>query len=147
MISLGSNFSHAYTLQRASCQYRRLEFTPWVRKTPGRQVATHSSIVLGKLHGQRSLGGYASWGCRVGHEWVTGALRSSGRLPAAPPHDWQHCPPCRPTEALPPAPPWGPPAGRPPARPQASRLPDSTRMASHATWEQPSFLVSIGRTD
>ena len=25
----------------------------------------------GEFHGQRNLAGYSSWGCRVGHDWVT----------------------------------------------------------------------------
>ena len=32
-----------------------------------KEMATHSSILPGESHGQRSLAGYSSWGCRVGH--------------------------------------------------------------------------------
>ena len=32
------------------------------------EMATHSSILPGESHGQRSLAGYSSWGCRVGHD-------------------------------------------------------------------------------
>ena len=32
-----------------------------------REMATHSSILAWKTHGQRSLIGYSPWGCRVGH--------------------------------------------------------------------------------
>ena len=31
------------------------------------EIATHSSILAGKSHGQRSLAGYSSWDVRVGH--------------------------------------------------------------------------------
>ena len=35
-------------------------------------MATHSSILAGKSHGQRSLAGYSPWGCkRVGHDLAT----------------------------------------------------------------------------
>ena len=37
-----------------------------------KEVATHSSVLLGKSHGQRSLAGYIPWGHkRVGHYLVT----------------------------------------------------------------------------
>ena len=29
-----------------------------------KEVATHSSILAGKFHGQRSLVGYSPWGCK-----------------------------------------------------------------------------------
>ena len=33
------------------------------------EMATHSSILVGKSHGQRSLEGYSPWGCkRGGHD-------------------------------------------------------------------------------
>ena len=31
-------------------------------------MASHSSILLGKFLGQRSLAGYGLWGCRVEHD-------------------------------------------------------------------------------
>ena len=34
-------------------------------------MVTHSSILAGEFHGQRSLGGYSLWGFRVGHDWAT----------------------------------------------------------------------------
>ena len=38
-------------------------FDPWVRKISWRkEMATHSSILAWKSHGQRSLGGYDPWG-------------------------------------------------------------------------------------
>ena len=33
-----------------------------------REMATHSSILAWKTHGQRSLVGYSPWGHRVGHD-------------------------------------------------------------------------------
>ena len=32
-----------------------------------KRMATHSSILAWKIHGQRSLAGYSPWRCRVGH--------------------------------------------------------------------------------
>ena len=32
-----------------------------------KKMATYSSILPGKSHGQRSLAGYSPWGCRVRH--------------------------------------------------------------------------------
>ena len=34
-------------------------------------MATHSSILPGKSHGQRSLAGYSPWSCRLRHNLVT----------------------------------------------------------------------------
>ena len=31
---------------------------------PEKEIATHSSILSGKSHGQRSLAGYSLWGCK-----------------------------------------------------------------------------------
>ena len=55
-----------------SCQcrrHRRLEFNPWVRKTPWRRKWQPTRVFLpGKSHVQKSLEGYSSWGCkRVTH--------------------------------------------------------------------------------
>ena len=34
-----------------------------------KEIATHSSILVWRVHGQRSLEGYSSWCCkRVGHD-------------------------------------------------------------------------------
>ena len=49
----------------------------WVRslgqKDPlEKEISTHSSILAGKSHGQRSLACYSPWGCkRVGHNLVS----------------------------------------------------------------------------
>ena len=53
-------------------QCRRTGFNPWVRKIPWRKEWLFTPIFLpGEFHGQRSLVGYSSWGCRVGYHWVT----------------------------------------------------------------------------
>ena len=33
-----------------------------------KEMATHSSILAWRIHGQRSLVGYSPWGRRVGHD-------------------------------------------------------------------------------
>ena len=52
--------------EEPACQYRRCKrcsFNPWVRKIPWRrEMATHSSILAWRIHGQRSLEGYIPWG-------------------------------------------------------------------------------------
>ena len=41
----------------------RCGFDSWVRKIPlEKEMATRSSILAGKLHGQSSLVGYSPWG-------------------------------------------------------------------------------------
>ena len=46
---------------------------PLSQKDPlEKELATHSSILAWKSHGQKSLVGYSSWGCkRVGHDLAT----------------------------------------------------------------------------
>ena len=36
-----------------------------------KEMATHSSILAGKFHGQRSLVGYSPWGQRAGQDLAT----------------------------------------------------------------------------
>ena len=37
-----------------------------------KEIATHPVLLWGKCHGQRSLAGYSSWGCkRVRHDLAT----------------------------------------------------------------------------
>ena len=45
---------------------------PGSGRSPKKEMATHSSILAGKSHGQRSLVGYSPWGLkRVRHDLVT----------------------------------------------------------------------------
>ena len=37
---------------------------PGSGRSPGGEMAIHSSILAGKSHGQRNLVGYSPWGCR-----------------------------------------------------------------------------------
>ena len=66
----------------ASLVAQRLKHLPAMRETWVRslgredvlekEMATHSSILAWKSHGQRSLAGYSSWDCkRVGHDLMT----------------------------------------------------------------------------
>ena len=54
------------------CRCRRHRFDSWVRRIPWRRAWQPTLVFLpGKFHGQRSLAGYSSWGCKVGYNWVT----------------------------------------------------------------------------
>ena len=46
-------------------------FNVHLNQNPEKAMATHSSTLLGKSHGWRSLVGCSPWGRRVGHDWVT----------------------------------------------------------------------------
>ena len=41
---------------------------PGLGRSPGGGNGTHSSVLAGKAHGQRSLAGCSPWGRRVGHD-------------------------------------------------------------------------------
>ena len=46
--------------------------TPGLRRSPEKEIATHSIVLPGKCYGQRSLAGYSPWGHkRVGHNLAT----------------------------------------------------------------------------
>ena len=50
---------------KSACQCRRRCFDPWVGKIPWRRKWQPAPVfLLGESHGQRSLVGYSSWGCR-----------------------------------------------------------------------------------
>ena len=50
----------------ANAGHRRHRFNLWVRKIPwGRRWQLTPVFLPGKSHGQRSLVGYSSWGCKV----------------------------------------------------------------------------------
>ena len=38
---------------------------PGLGRSPGKEMATHSSVLAGKSYGQRNLVGYSPWGCKV----------------------------------------------------------------------------------
>jgi len=49
--------------KKSTCQYRRPEFDPWVRKTPWRRKWQPTPVFLpGKSHGWRSQAGCRPWG-------------------------------------------------------------------------------------
>ena len=54
--------------KESTCQCRRLKrpgFDPWVKEDPWRRKWQPTPVFLpGKFHGQRSLVGCSSWGCR-----------------------------------------------------------------------------------
>ena len=75
-------FSGGTSDKEPACQCRRCErcgFNPWFRKTPWRRKWQPTSVFLtGESHGQRSLVGYSSWSCRLGHDWNDLAPCTSG---------------------------------------------------------------------
>ena len=51
--------------KESACQCKRHGFDPWVSKITSRRKWQPSPVFLpGKSHGQRSLEGYSSWGCK-----------------------------------------------------------------------------------
>ena len=51
--------------KESSCQCRRLEFNPWVRKIPCRSTWQPTPVFLPReSHRQRSLEGYSPWGLK-----------------------------------------------------------------------------------
>ena len=51
--------------KKSACQWRRCGSSPWVGKIPWRRKWQPTPVFLpGKPHGQRSLAGYSSWGCK-----------------------------------------------------------------------------------
>ena len=51
--------------RESACQHRRQRLDPWVGKIPWRKKWQPTPVLLpGKSHGQRSLVGYSSWGCK-----------------------------------------------------------------------------------
>ena len=59
--------------KESTSQCRRCKFNPWVGEdTLEKEMATHSSILAGKSHGQRNLVSYDPWVCkRIGHDLAT----------------------------------------------------------------------------
>ena len=54
-----------FTGRESACQCRRCRFNPWVRNITWRRKCQPAPVFLpGKPHGQRSLAGFAPWGCK-----------------------------------------------------------------------------------
>ena len=63
MLFQWSNRCWQFDLWFVCLQCWRPRFDPWVRKMPWRRKWQPTPVLLpGKLHGQRSLGGYSPWG-------------------------------------------------------------------------------------
>ena len=62
------NFPGSASGKESTCQCRRHKrhrFDPWIRKIPWWRAWQPTPVFLiGKFHGQRSLGGYSPWGCK-----------------------------------------------------------------------------------
>ena len=50
--------------KESTCQCSRHTSILGLGRPPAEGMATHSSILPGESHGQRSLVGYSPWGCR-----------------------------------------------------------------------------------
>ena len=63
--------------KESTCQSRRHQFNPWLRKIPWRRKQQLTPAFLsGESHGQRSLLGYSPQGLRrVRHDWATKQLQ------------------------------------------------------------------------
>ena len=63
-------------------RHKRSEVDPWVRKIPWRREWQLTPVFFpGECHGQRSLAGYSSWGCKEsGHDWETNVPLTPGIL-------------------------------------------------------------------
>ena len=70
---LGFPCSSMVKKKKICLQCTRWGFNPWVRKIPwGRKLQPSLVFLSGKSHGQRTLVGYSSWGCRrVKHDLTT----------------------------------------------------------------------------
>ena len=78
--------------KESTCQCRRCRrcvFNPGVRKIPWSRKWQPTTLFLpGKVHGQRSLVGYSSRGCRVGHDWLTEHAHTPGKALELPQQSW-----------------------------------------------------------
>ena len=50
--------------KESTCQCRKNEFDPWVRKIPWRRARPTPVFLPGESRGQRSLAGYHPWACK-----------------------------------------------------------------------------------
>ena len=70
--SLFWGFPKWFRGKESTCQCRRHGFNPWAGKTPwGRKWQPTPVFLPGKSHGQKNLGDYSPWRCRVRHDWAT----------------------------------------------------------------------------
>ena len=64
-----------------ACNAEEPASIPGLGRSLEEEMATHSSILAGDSHGQRSLGGYSPWGCKdsdkteVTEHWHTNVSR------------------------------------------------------------------------
>ena len=69
---LNGGFPGGTSGKEPTCHCRRLKrrrFDPWIRKIPWRRAWQPTPVFLpGESHGQRGLGGYSPWDCRVGND-------------------------------------------------------------------------------
>ena len=62
-------FSGGKKKKKSTCQCRRARLYPWVLQMPWRRKWQPTLVFLpGESHGQRSLGSYSPWVCRVRHD-------------------------------------------------------------------------------
>ena len=69
-----SCFPSGASVKESACQCRRRGFHPWVRKIPWKRTWQPTPVfLLEEFHGQRSLAGYSSRGCKESDtsEWLT----------------------------------------------------------------------------
>ena len=72
MLETMLEWSHLSAGKKSACNAGDLGSTPRLGRSPEEGNGNPFPVFLpGKSHGQRSLAGYSSWGCRVRHEWVT----------------------------------------------------------------------------
>ena len=63
---------------RIRLQCRKPGFDPWVRKIPWRRKWQPTPVFLpGEFHGQRSLVGYSSWGCKFFYKVLASNMKHS----------------------------------------------------------------------
>ena len=67
-----SGFPGGTSGKEPACQCRRCKFDALGQEDPWRRKWQPTPVFLpGKFHGQRSLGVYSPWSCRVRHDWAT----------------------------------------------------------------------------
>ena len=64
----GVGFPGGSGSKESACSAGDLGSIPGSGRSPGEGMTTHSGILAGEFHGQRSLVSYSSWDCRVRHD-------------------------------------------------------------------------------